>query len=123
MKIASIICHVVILSIFYGGGVAIQRWLDLPIPGSIIGMLLLFLALLSKVLPVRFIEEGSALLLKHMPLLFLPVTVGILQFLDVFAGSGILLILITLISTIMVMMISSLIGQKLIKRKEVEKKL
>ncbi|MFC0562029.1 CidA/LrgA family protein [Halalkalibacter alkalisediminis] len=122
MKVILIVLHLFILSIFYLIGVGIQNWLGLPIPGSIIGMLLLFFALMTKVLPVRFIEEGSTFILKHMPLLFLPVTVGILQFLDLFAGDGILLIFITLISTIIVMIVSGWIGQNLVNRSEVQKK-
>ncbi|WP_227936545.1 CidA/LrgA family protein [Alkalihalobacillus deserti] len=121
MKIVLIVSQFFILSTFYMAGLGIQKWLALPIPGSIIGMLLLFFALTTNVLPVRLIDMGSTFILKHMPLLFLPVTVGILQFLDLFSGNGILLIFITLISTIMVMVVSGLIGQKLVKRSEVQK--
>jgi holin-like protein len=122
MKIIQIIFQIVILTCFYLAGITIQHYFSLSIPGSMIGMLLLFLALVTKMIPVRFIETGSAFLLKHLPLLFLPVTVGILQFLGLFAGKGILLILITLISTIMVMVFSGLIGQRLVRRKEVKQK-
>ncbi|WP_332633817.1 CidA/LrgA family protein [Halalkalibacter flavus] len=117
-----IMVHIAILTCFYLIGASIQRQFGLAIPGSIIGMLLLFLVLITKILPVRYIEEGSSFILRHMPLLFLPVTVGILQFLDVFAGRGFLLILITLISTMMVMVISGLVGQNLVKKKEIMKK-
>ncbi|WP_332697548.1 CidA/LrgA family protein [Halalkalibacter lacteus] len=122
MKIITLILHVALLSIFYFVGVLIQNKFALAIPGSIIGMLLLFLALLTKVLPVRLIEEGSSFILRHMPLLFLPVTVGILQFLDVFSGLGILLIFITLISTVIVMIVTGFLGEKLANKKEVDKK-
>lgn len=122
MKMILVGSHIIILTIFYMIGLGIQKWFSLPIPGSIIGMLLLLLALTTKMLPVRFIETGSMFILKHLPLLFLPVTVGILQFLDLFSGDGILLIFITLISTIMVMVASGFLGQTLIKRSEVQKK-
>ncbi|KHF39681.1 CidA/LrgA family protein [Halalkalibacter okhensis] len=122
MTMLRIMIHIAILTVFYFIGSWIQQKLGLAIPGSIIGMLLLFLALLTKMLPVRYIEEGSSFILRHMPLLFLPVTVGILQFLDVFSGRGFLLILITLISTMMVMAVSGLIGQNLVKKKEITKK-
>ncbi len=114
--------HIALLSLFYSVGVFIQHLLELAIPGSIIGMLLLFLALSTKIIPVRYIEEGSTFILRHMPLLFLPVTVGILQFLNVFSGRGILLIFITLISTVIVMVVTGFLGQKLVNRKEINKK-
>lgn len=117
MKWLILVVHILILSVFYLVGVWIQQTFNLFIPGSIIGMFLLFLALLTRILPVRFIEQGSAFILRHMPLLFIPVTVGILQFLDVFAGKGIMLILITLLSTMMVLITAGLLGQSLVNRK------
>jgi holin-like protein len=117
MKIIIIVLHIALLTVFYWFGIWIQNTFELVIPGSIIGMLLLFLALTMKVVPVRYIDKGSIFILRHMPLMFLPVTVGILQFLDVFSGIGILLIFITLCSTIMVMVVSGFLAQKLVNRK------
>ncbi|GAE25785.1 holin-like protein 2 [Halalkalibacter wakoensis JCM 9140] len=121
MTIVRIVLHIAILTCFYMMGVWIQQGLNLSIPGSIIGMLLLFLVLSLKLVPASYIAEGSSFILRHMPLLFLPVTIGILQFLDIFKGRGILLIFITIISTIMVMAVSSLVGQYLANRKGVSK--
>ncbi|TWI56912.1 CidA/LrgA family protein [Halalkalibacter nanhaiisediminis] len=121
MKWIIIIIHILVLSIFYMIGEWIQETFHLFIPGSIIGMLLLFTLLVTKVLPVRFIEQGTHLILQHMPILFLPVTVGTIQFLDLFAGKGILLIVIALMSTIMVFLTSGWMAQILANRKEGEK--
>ncbi|MDT8859339.1 CidA/LrgA family protein [Alkalihalobacillus sp. MEB130] len=121
MIVIRISIHIAVLTCFYLLGVGIQRYFELMIPGSIIGMLLLFLALSMKLFPLRYIEEGSSFILRHMPLLFLPVTVGILQFLDVFSGGGFLLILITFVSTLIVMAVSGIVGQTLVKKKEVDK--
>ncbi len=118
MKWVVIIVHVLILSAFYLIGDWIQRTFDLFIPGSIIGMLLLFLVLLTKKLPVSFIDRGSTFLLRQLPILFLPVTVGAIQFLNVFIGKGFLLIMITIISTILVLVTVGLLGQSLVRRKE-----
>lgn len=121
MKWIIIIIHILVLSIFYMIGEWIQETFHLFIPGSIIGMLLLFTLLVTKVLPVRFIEQGTHFILQHMPILFLPVTVGTIQFLDLFAGKGILLIVIALMSTIMVFLTSGWMAQILANRKEGEK--
>lgn len=117
MKVINGIWHVLLLTVFYIIGRSIQQAFDLFIPGSIIGMLLLFSLLSTKILPVRFIEQGSAFMLRHMPLLFLPVTVGILQFLDVFAGKGVFIIVIALISTVIVLVIVGLASQVLLMKK------
>ncbi|GAE34201.1 CidA/LrgA family protein [Halalkalibacter akibai] len=122
MKFLILLYQIAILTGFYLVGVWIQKFLSLSVPGSMIGMLLLFLALNFKIIPVRFVDAGSTFLIKHLPLLFLPVTVGILLYLDLFAGKGILLIFISLISTIMVMVVTGYIGEKLVKRKEEQNK-
>jgi len=50
--------------------------LHLPLPGNVAGLLLTFLALLCGVLPVRFVEQGAGLLVRNLPLFFVPLAVG-----------------------------------------------
>ena len=52
--------------------------IPLPIPASIYGMVLLFLALLSKVLKVEAVKETGAFLVSLLPLLFVVTTVGLM---------------------------------------------
>jgi holin-like protein len=50
--------------------------LHLPLPGNVAGLLLTFLALLCGVLPLRFVEQGAGLLVRNLPLFFVPLAVG-----------------------------------------------
>ena len=50
--------------------------LHLPLPGNVAGLLLTFLALLCGVLPLRFVEQGAGLLVRKLPLFFVPLAVG-----------------------------------------------
>ncbi|WP_238458070.1 CidA/LrgA family protein [Alkalihalobacterium alkalinitrilicum] len=118
MTIIRIVLHIAILYLFYWTGVLIQQTFDLFIPGSIIGMLLLFVLFATKVIKPNWIEYGTSMLLRHMPLLFLPVTVGVLNFIDVFSGKGFILVVIALISTLIVMVSSGALSQFLATRKE-----
>ncbi|ADU30536.1 LrgA family protein [Evansella cellulosilytica DSM 2522] len=113
-----IIVHIGILYSFFWLGSFIQHTFQLRIPGSIIGMLLLFLLFTTKVIKPQWLEDGASLLLRNMPLLFLPVTVGILNYLGFFAGRGFLLIFIALISTFLVMVISGIMTQLLVRKME-----
>ncbi|MBM7572459.1 CidA/LrgA family protein [Aquibacillus albus] len=117
MKVFRIIIHIIILYSIYIVGVSIQKAFDLFIPGSIIGMILFFLLLVSNIIKPAWVEEGTNYLIRIMPLIFVPVTVGIINYLGVFSGKGTLLILIALFSTALVMISSSLIAQWLLKRK------
>lgn len=65
----------------------------------------------------EWVEKGALLLIKYLPLLFLPITVGIITFFDVFIGKGFLIIIIVLISTALVMISTGMISQFLLKEK------
>lgn len=59
-------------------GEVIHEIIPLPIPGSIYGLVLMFLALEFKIMPLDKVEEISDYFLEIMPLLFVPSTVGLL---------------------------------------------
>lgn len=60
-------------------GSLIQRGLRLPLPGSIIGMLLTTLLLQIGVLPVRRIRPAADLLIRYMGLFFVPPGVALMR--------------------------------------------
>lgn len=108
--------HSSVLVVFYLIGLWIQQTFNLFIPGSIIGMLLLFSMLLFNIIDVRWIEEGVQFVIKHMILLFIPATVGLINYLDLFKGKGMLIIVAVLLSTIIVMSASAMTSNVLSKR-------
>ncbi|QDK70891.1 CidA/LrgA family protein [Lactococcus protaetiae] len=59
-------------------GNIISNGLHLPIPGSILGMVLLFLALQFKILEFKHVDEAGSFLINNMTILFLPAGVGIM---------------------------------------------
>ncbi|WP_088103875.1 CidA/LrgA family protein [Halalkalibacter urbisdiaboli] len=120
MNILKITIQVCVLYGFYTAGGWIQDWLNLFIPGSIIGMILLFLCLLFNLFPLHVLEEGTGLILRHMPLLFVPITVGVINFLDLFLTIGIGLFFIAMFSTVLVMGITGILCQFIVKKKEIQ---
>ena len=52
-------------------------------------------------------------MIKHLVLFFIPATVGILNYYTLFKGKGLLLFIITIVSTLLVMIISGLVSQKI----------
>jgi len=76
---------------------AVGKWISslLPFafPGSILGMLILFLLLNFQLVRMHWIEPSASLLLRHMALLFIPVAVGLLAYLDtVMASLGVIML-------------------------------
>lgn len=68
-----------IILVFSFLGEAISSIFHLPVPGSIIGLTLLFLALEFKIIRLRHITLVGDFLLANMTILFLPAAVGIME--------------------------------------------
>ena len=77
-------------------GEGISNVFHLPVPGSIIGLVLLFLALQFKLLRLRHISMVGNFLLANMTILFLPPAVGIMDKFQVIAPYLLPIILIVL---------------------------
>ncbi|MFP5462523.1 MAG: CidA/LrgA family protein, partial [Gammaproteobacteria bacterium] len=71
------IAALTLLLVIQLAGEVIARALGLPIPGPVIGMGLLFLALLVRRGPGEDLRRTSGQLLQHLSLLFVPAGTGI----------------------------------------------
>lgn len=56
--------------------------LGLPVPGPVLGMILLFLTLLMRGGTGRAVDSASSALLSHLSLLFVPAGVGLMVHFD-----------------------------------------
>lgn len=115
-----IVLHILILYLFYLIGVWIEKTFSLVIPGSMIGMLILFLLFATKIVNPKWMEKGANFLLRHMSVLFLPVMIGIINYLDFFKGEGLLLILIAFASTLIVLVSSGKMSEFIAAKREKE---
>jgi holin-like protein len=117
LKIVNLVIQIILLYIIYLIGVWIQETLHLFIPGSIIGMLLLFMLLCTNMIKINWFDTGAQWLIQNLPLFFLPVTVGIITFFHIFLGKGFFILVIVIVSTFLVMITTGRVGQGLVNRK------
>ena len=121
MKILTIVLQICILYIFSFIGTFIHNFFHLAIPGSIIALLLLFICLCLKIVPVKLIENGAVFLLSILMLLFIPTTVGIMNYPSLLSIHGALLVVAVLLSTIISIAISGTASQFLEKKAQKRK--
>jgi holin-like protein len=69
---------ITLLLIYQLIGEVSARLLKLPIPGPVLGMLLLFISLLVRDSLAETIETATSALLSHLSLLFVPAGVGVM---------------------------------------------
>lgn len=92
--------------------------LHLKIPGSIVGIILVFLLLQSGIFRVQWFEAGANWLLSEMLLFFIPSAVGIIQYPDLLKADGVKLLSIILASTITVMGCTGYLAERLIRNRK-----
>ena len=87
-RIAKVAAQVALLSFVSWLGHAIVVLLHLPLPGNVAGMLLTYAALSCGVLPLRYVEHGAGLLVRNLPLFFVPLAVGFVTRHQLLAAHG-----------------------------------
>ena len=87
-------------------GEILHKVLPFPIPASIYGIVLLFLALELKILKVDQIREVSTTLIIAMPVMFVPPAVGLISSWENIKDNWAEYLLITFASTFVVMAIA-----------------
>ena len=99
-------------------GELLHFFIPLPIPASIYGIILLFSSLEFKLIKVKDIYETSLFLIVIMPIMFIPIAVGLIDSWDVVKFAWFKYLIITIVSTFVVMGCSGLITQYILQRKE-----
>ena len=86
-------------------GEALHRFLHLPVPGSVIGMVLLigWLALVPRERPT--LAAVSAWLTAHLSIMFVPASVGLIQYGPTLSRYGVAILVATAVSTILTMIV------------------
>ena len=100
---------IVVLLVCQLAGETLAHGLALPLPGPVIGMALLFIALLLR-LPLPEATAGTADgLLRHLSMLFVPAGVGVVQQLDLLGQEGGRLFVVILLSTVVALAVTSVV--------------
>ncbi|MGJ7510435.1 CidA/LrgA family protein [Variovorax sp. GT1P44] len=86
------------LLVFQSVGEVLSRGLSLPLPGPVLGMILMLVGLRFEVVRTP-VAECASFLLTHLSLLFVPVGVGVMTHLDLLGQYGGRMLVIIALST------------------------
>ena len=104
---------IVILYIILLLGNLISHYIPVGIPGSIWGLLLLFLGLTTRIIRLEWIYLGSSLLIRYMAVLFVPVSAGIIKYYDLLVSQWKILLIPNILSTFLTLFIIAFLGNYL----------
>lgn len=99
-------------------GEVLHYIIPLPVPASIYGLLLMLAALLTGVVKRDSVREAGVFLVEIMPVMFIPAAVGLLEAWGVLRPVWLPVAVITVVSTVLVMGVSGLVTQFVIRRDE-----
>ncbi|GIM27694.1 LrgA family protein [Clostridium polyendosporum] len=102
----------IILIIFFIGETT-SKILHLPVPGNIIGMLLLLLLLLTNIIKVNQVETIAKFFLDHLAFFFVPAGVGLLASLNILKDSWGKILLVCLLTTSITIAVTGFVVQLL----------
>lgn len=95
--------QIALIAAFWGLGEGIARIGHVPIPGSVIGLFLLFVLLLSGRMNLLTVRRGAQWFLAEMLLFFIPAVLTVLDHQEFFGLIGIKVLAVILFGTLMVM--------------------
>ncbi|WP_338754574.1 CidA/LrgA family protein [Bacillus sp. FJAT-52991] len=99
----------------------VTDFLNIPIPGNVFGMMVLFILLMTNVINIHWIERGASFLNKHLSFFFVPIAVGLMMYGGLIKTSGAVLAVVIFGSSVIGLVITGAVTQVLSeksKRKE-----
>ena len=106
---------IIILGIYLLGEF-ISEVLSLPVPGNILGMIILLFLLCTKIIKLEQIETIANFLLDHLAFFFIPAGVGLMTSVDIIKDSWLKLIVVCIATTIIIIASTGLIVQYITRK-------
>lgn len=96
-------------------GEILNAVLPLPIPAGIYGIVLLFILLETKLVPLSAVKETGNFLIDIMPVMLVPAAVELMDYWGIVKPQILKYIIATVVSTVVVMIVSGLVTQGIIR--------
>lgn len=106
MKLLRQFCIILIICFI---GSFLSTVLKLPVPGNVLGLIILLLCLCTGIIKLDKIDLISKFLLDHLAFFFLPAGVGLIASYGLIKNNWPILLVICFISTIIIMTVTSLV--------------
>lgn len=91
----------------------------LPIPGTIVALLVLFILLVSGLLKIESVEQAANVLLANMVILFLPPSLKLIEVYSLFSGQFFKIVLLLVLTTVLTLIVTAYTVQGLIRLQEI----
>lgn len=104
----------IILAISFAGEI-LKYLLPLPAPASIYGMVILFIGLLTGLIPLNSVRSAGKLMIEIMPVMFIPAGVGLMSSWGNLKPVLVPVLVITVVALLTVMIATGYVSQLVIR--------
>ena len=94
----------------------IESFMPIPMPASVIGLVLLFIALCTGIVKLGQVETVGTVLTNNIGFLFVPAGISVINSLPILKQSPILIILLIIISTLLLLICTGFASQLLVTK-------
>lgn len=99
-------------------GEVLNKFIPLPIPASIYGLILMFICLQFKIIKLNQVDKAGRFMIEIMPVMFVPTSVGLMASWGILKPVFVPFMAITIISSIAIFAISGRVTQSILHRKK-----
>jgi holin-like protein len=114
----TIAIQIVALLVINGVGYTLAAALQLPLPGNLLGMLLLLSLLATGLVPLRWVESSASVLIRHLGFFFVPITVGLMSLGELFLDNGVAILITLVVSAVIGIGVAGFSSQRLTARRD-----
>ena len=105
---------IILSALFIGYEIAVLT--HIPVPANVMGLVLLFLALVSGLIKLKDVEETANFILKYLALFFVVPTVGIMIYFDLLAAETLKIFVPIIVSILLGLLAAGRVTQYFINR-------
>ena len=106
-RLGRLVSELAVLLALYFLGCQLAAWWHLPIPGGVVGMVLLLLAFALGWVKPATLQLGAGVLMAEMLLFFIPALMSLLDYGGLMRNDGWRIMLVIALSTLMVMLVTA----------------
>lgn len=110
--------QILLIIVFSFIGEICHSYIPLPIPASIYGMVLVFMALACKVIKLDHVQEGGGFLVGILPVLFVAPVVGLIDCWPLLQEILPALVVIVIVTTVLTFWVAGVVTKCLSRKKE-----
>lgn len=93
-----------IIVFFLALGKVVSAQLPIALPASIIGLLLLFLGLSTRLIKIEWVQPSANVFLKYMVILFIPISVALLNYFQLLLDNWLVILFSVFCSSLLIML-------------------